>query len=80
MLNCSSMFLLEGIVDYCPSKFMLAVNRPIGRMSFLYSNTWAHHPKFCEIVKAIWENTFSWLLNVLSSQKTKVVKGAEGHK
>ena len=68
------MFLPEGIVDYCPAKFMLSVNRPIRRRSFLYSNTWAHHPKFFEIVKAIWETHFHgcWMFQVV--RKLKLLK------
>lgn len=54
MPDYSATFLNEGINDHCPAK-LERINGNRRSRQFKYCNVWSSHPKFMEIVEAIWE-------------------------
>ncbi|KAH0696217.1 hypothetical protein KY290_013575 [Solanum tuberosum] len=74
MPACNAMFLPEGISDHCLAKISLVVTKPRKMRSFLYCNTWAHHPKFLEVVKVVWDRHIDGCLMFQVVRKLKLLK------
>ncbi|XP_070013891.1 uncharacterized protein [Nicotiana sylvestris] len=55
MPTCRVKFLPEGTSDHCPVMVTLEDRRLGMRRQFIYSNVWAQHPQFADLVKAGWE-------------------------
>ncbi|XP_019244584.1 PREDICTED: uncharacterized protein LOC109224460 [Nicotiana attenuata] len=68
MPACRARFLSEGISDHCPAMVTLEDRRIGMRKQFIYSNVWAQHPQFTDIVKT------GWKVQVEGCKMFKIVK------